>query len=135
MLRKRETSLFRVNPDTGNDELACAEYRVDNIRNFLIKDEKLLLMAIRSGGRSLLSIDPITCQIDWEIPQSDESNYGHLNYYSFAVDLGGKILCVNTNNFILRSPSTGEVEWKYPEGFNTNNLDLTHFLHLDNKRL
>ena len=133
-LRKRETSLFKVNTQTGNDELACQEYKIDNIRNFLIKDEKLLLMAIRGGGRSLLSIDPNTCVIDWEIPESDVSNYGHLNYSTFAVDLGSKILSVSTSFFLIRSPDTGEVEWKYPEGLNNNTLDLSHFLHLESKK-
>ena len=132
-LRKRETSLYKVSLETGNDEIACEELVVDNIRNFLFRDDKLVLMVVR-GGRNLLSIDPNTCNEYWEVFNYDEPNFGHLNYYSFAVDLGSTILSVSPDNFILRSPTTGEAEWKYPEGFNNNTLDLTHMLHFESKK-
>ena len=132
-LRKREISLYKVSLETGNDEIACEELLVDNIRNFLFRDDKLVLMVVR-GGRNLLSINPNTCYEYWEVFNYDEPNFGHLNYYSFAVDLGSTILSVSPDNFILRSPTTGEAEWKYPEGFNNNTLDLTHMLHLESKK-
>ncbi|WP_339905221.1 PQQ-binding-like beta-propeller repeat protein [uncultured Cyclobacterium sp.] len=132
-LRKRETSLYQVSLETGNDEIACEELVVDNIRNFLFKGEQLVLMVVR-GGRNLLSINPNTCNENWEVLNYDEPNFGHLIYSSFAVDLGSSILSVSPNNFILRSPTTGVAEWKYPEGFNNNTLDLTHMLHLESKK-
>ena len=132
-LRKRETSLYQVSLETGNDEIACEELVVDNIRNFLFKGEQLVLMVVR-GGRNLLSINPNTCNENWEVLNYDEPNFGHLIYSSFAVDLGSSILSVSPNNFIMRSPTTGVAEWKYPEGFNNNTLDLTHMLHLESKK-
>lgn len=131
-LKKRETSLYKVDLETGNDEIVCNDFRIDNIRNFLFKNNQVTLMAIRSGGRSLLNIDPNECTIDWEIRQSDTENFGHLNHFSFAVDIGSKILSVGGEFFMLRSPSTGEVEMKFPVT-DSNGLEITHFLHLPTK--
>ncbi len=127
-LRKQTTQLYSMDLETGNDIAVCDEFRVDNIRNFLVKEDKLVLMDVRRGSRSLLSINPNTCGIFWEIQEGDEANYGHLNYYSFAVDLGSKILSAAKNYFIIRSPSTGEAEFKFPPDA-SNNLDITHMLH------
>ena len=49
-----------------------------------------------------------------------------------AVDLGSKILSTAANYFIIRSPTTGEAEFKYPLDA-TNNLEITHMLHDKNK--
>ncbi|WP_162416542.1 PQQ-binding-like beta-propeller repeat protein [Cyclobacterium roseum] len=132
-LKKRETSLYQVNLETGNDVAVCGDFRVDNIRNFLFKDNRLTLMAIR-GGRSLLNIDPNACTVFWEITEGDTGNFGHLNYYSFAVDLGSKILSVGPNYFMLRSPLTGQVETKFPAGDGTG-FEITQFLYHEGKNI
>ncbi|WP_298487212.1 PQQ-binding-like beta-propeller repeat protein [uncultured Maribacter sp.] len=131
-LRKKSTALYNMELETGNDIAVCDEFRVDNIRNFLVKEDKLVLMDVRRGSRSLLSINPNTCGIFWEIQEGDEANYGHLNYFSFAVDLGSKILSTGASYFIIRSPNTGEAEFKFPLDA-ANNLKITHMLHDKNK--
>lgn len=132
-LRKRETSLYKVDLETGNDVMVCEDFRVDNIRNFLFKDDRLTLMAVR-GGRSLLNIDPNSCSVFWEIAESDTENFGHLNYYTFAVDIGSKILSVAPNNFMLRSPLTGQVETKIPAG-DESGFEITQFLHHEGRSI
>ncbi|WP_291869984.1 hypothetical protein [Maribacter sp.] len=131
-LRKQSTSLYKIDLKTGNDIKICDQYRIDIIRNFLIKDEKLLVMDVRKNSRSILSIDPNSCNLFWEVEENDIENYGHLNYYSFAVDIGSKILSVSIEYFITRSPNTGQAEYKYPAN---NTVEITQFLHKESKNL
>ncbi|RKR06496.1 hypothetical protein CLV91_3351 [Maribacter vaceletii] len=130
-LRKKSTALFNMELETGNDIAVCDEFKLHIIRNFLAKDNQLVLM---DTNRRLLSINPNTCSIFWEIPEWDEANYGHLNYFSFAVDLGSKILSTGASYFIIRSPITGEAEFKYPLDA-ANNLKISHMLHDKNKNV